>query len=59
MGIDAERADRLNKILECFEEVDIRIPQRIVGVENEIQRRLGAPFGRNRHCIMIVTTTEA
>ena len=47
MRIDAERADRRDEILERFEEVDVRIPQRIIGIENQVQRRLVAPGGRN------------
>ena len=40
-------ADRRDEILERFEEMDVRIPQRVVGIEDQIQRRLVAPGGWN------------
>ncbi len=49
MRIDAERRIASTKALERFKEVDVGIPQRIVRIEDEIQRRLGAPIGRSRH----------
>ena len=49
MRIDPERCDRRDEVLERFEEVDVRIPQRIIRIEDQIQRRFIAPGGCNRH----------
>ncbi len=57
MGIETECRDRPDELLERFQEVDVGIPQGVVGIENEIQRRFVAPSGWNRHRRKIVTTT--
>src|SRR5579862_1028345 len=58
MTLDPERRDRLDEGLERLQEVDVGIPQRIVSIEDQIQRRLGAPIGRSRHRNSIVATAR-